>query len=219
MSSASAKEPRRILWVVLFSVAMAVVEAAIVVYLRQLYYPEGFGFPLKLIDLTTFVIELTREAATVIMLCAVGTLAGRCFWERFAYFLLAFGVWDIAYYLWLKIFVNWPASLFDWDILFLLPLPWIGPVIAPCSIAVIMIAIGLAIIRLHARGLGFRPTCLSWILVLAATGILLYSFMHDLPATLHFQWPQPYLYGLLIISDILYIIAYIHTAHHLRKPT
>lgn len=217
MHAPSEKHPRTLLWVAFFGIAMAVVEAAIVVYLRKLYYPEGFSFPLKLIDVTTFVIELTREAATVVMLCAVGALAGRRFWERFAYFLVAFGVWDIAYYIWLKVFLGWPSSLLDWDILFLLPLPWIGPVIAPCSIAVIMIAVGLAIVRLVRRGFDFRPTRLSWILVLAATAILLYSFMHDWQATLHFQRPQPYLYGLLVIGDLLYIVAYIHSARHLRK--
>ena len=213
----TAKEPRKILWIVFFSIAMAVVETAIVVYLRKLYYPEGFGFPLKPIDLATFAIELGREVATIVMLCAVGVLAGRCFWERFAYFLIAFGVWDIAYYIWLKVFLNWPASLFDWDILFLLPLPWIGPVIAPCSIAVIMMVVGFPIIRLYEKGFNFRPTLLTWILVISATAILLYSFMRDLPATLHFQTPQPYLYGLLIICDILYLIAYLHSHSHTRK--
>lgn len=217
MSVAANSERRPIVWVFLYALAMAVVEAAVVAYLRRLYYPEGFGFPLKPIDITTFVIELAREAATVVMLLIVGHLAARRFWERFAYFIFAFGVWDIAYYIWLKIFLNWPSSLLDWDILFLLPLPWIGPVIAPCSIAVIMIGIGLSIIHLHHRGFDFHPTRLAWILAIAATVILLYSFMHDLPATLHFRMPQPYLYGLLIFGELLYIMAYIHSARYLRK--
>jgi len=217
MSVATNSKARPIGWVFLYAMAMAVVEAAVVAYLRRLYYPEGFGFPLKPIDITTFVIELAREAATVVMLLVVGHLAARRFWERFAYFIFAFGVWDIAYYIWLKIFLNWPSSLLDWDILFLLPLPWIGPVMAPCSIAVIMIGIGLSIIHLHHRGFDFHPTRLAWILAIAATIILLYSFMRDLSATLHFQMPQPYLYGLLIIGDLLYIIAYLHSARYLRK--
>lgn len=215
MSDVSVK--KRILWVALFIVAMAIVESAIVVYLRRLYYPDGFGFPLKPIDVSTYAIELAREAATVVMLCAVGVLAGRRFWERFAYFSVAFGIWDIFYYIWLKIFINWPASLFDWDILFLLPLPWIGPVIAPCSIAVIMIVVGFAIIRLTYRGVDFHPTRLTWILVLTGTAILLYSFMHDLNATIRFQMPQPYRYELLIIGDILYVLAYLHSHFRLRK--
>ena len=215
MMFASEKMSRRLFWIVFFSIAMAVVEAAIVVYLRKLYYPDGFGFPLKPIELSTYLIELAREAATIVMLCAVGALAGKVFWEKFAYFLIAFGVWDIAYYIWLKIFLNWPSSLFDWDILFLIPLPWIGPVIAPVTIAIIMIGTGVAISRRFARGLSFRATRLAWILVLIATGILLYSFMCDLPAMLHFQQPKPYLYGFLFVGDILYIVAYLHC--HLRS--
>ena len=37
---------------------------------------------------------------------------------------------------------GWPTSLLDWVILFLLPLPWWGPVVAPASIALLMIAWG-----------------------------------------------------------------------------
>ncbi|MBU1936991.1 hypothetical protein KKG05_06290 [bacterium] len=217
MTVASEKISRRLFWIAFFSIAMAVVEAAIVVYLRKLYYPEGFGFPLKPIDLSTYLIELAREAATVVMLCAVGALVGKVFWEKFAYFLIAFGVWDIAYYIWLKVFLNWPASLLDWDILFLIPLPWIGPVIAPVSIAVIMIGVGVAISRRYARGLSFHATRLAWILVVIATGILLYSFMCDLPAMLHFQQPKSYLYGFLFVGDVLYIIAYLHCHIHSRR--
>jgi hypothetical protein len=204
-------------WVFLYAVAMALVEAAVVVYLRRLYYPEGFGFPLKPMDMATVGVELGREAATVVMLLMVGHLAGQRFWERFAHFIFAFGVWDISYYIWLKVFMNWPLSLLDWDILFLLPLPWIGPVIAPCSIAAMMIVIGLCIIHFLQHGYDFHPTRLTWILAIAATLILLYSFMRDLPATLHFQMPQPYWYGLLIVGNLLYLAAFIHTVRHLRK--
>ncbi len=217
MSIAANFKRRPIGWVFLYAVAMAVAEAAVVVYLRRLYYPEGFGFPLKPIDMATFAIELGREAATVVMLLMVGHLAGRRLWERFAYFIFALGVWDITYYIWLKVFLNWPSSLVDWDILFLLPLPWIGPVIAPCSIALVMIAIGLSIIHIQHKGFDFHPSRLAWILAIAATAVLLYSFMHDLSATLHFQMPQPYLYALLIVGELLYIFAYLHSARHLPK--
>jgi len=38
-------------------------------------------------------------------------------------------------------------SLLDWDILFLLPLPWWGPVLAPVLIALLMIVWGDADLR------------------------------------------------------------------------
>src|SRR5258707_7052052 len=110
------------LWIVtIFSIAMAALESAVVVYLRALYYPDGFTVALRMIDPQILLIEIAREAATLIMLIGVACLAGKNFKDRFAYFLLSFGVWDIFYYAWLKAFINWPASIFDWDILFMIP--------------------------------------------------------------------------------------------------
>ena len=68
---------RAVLTVSAFAVAMAHVETMIVVYLRRLYYPEGFRFPLVIIDTPTLVLELEREAATLVMLAAYGIAAGR----------------------------------------------------------------------------------------------------------------------------------------------
>jgi len=92
--------------VVLFAVAMGYFEAAIVVYLRELYYSGGISFPLALAPKRIIVIELFREASTIIMLIAVAALAGKKFWERFGYFIIIFGLWDIFYYIWLKVTIN-----------------------------------------------------------------------------------------------------------------
>jgi hypothetical protein len=113
--------------VTLFAIAMAWVESAVVFYLRTMidriepYQPNPlpeFGGLEKA--------ELTRELATLVMLAAVGWLAGRNWRSRMGYFLVAFGVWDIFYYVFLKVLTGWPRSLLDWDILFLIPLPWWG---------------------------------------------------------------------------------------------
>ena len=199
---------KKILWVMIFAVAMALVESAVVVYLRELHYPEGFRFPLKLIIDKTVIVELYREIATVIMLLSIGALVGKIFWERFAYFLIAFGVWDIFYYIWLKVFIDWPASLFEWDILFLIPFPWIGPVIAPVSIAFLMTFSGALIAWSFQNGNNFRPLLLSYIF--AAGGIIstLYSFMWDTGATLNGHTPRPYHYELLIIGNLLFVAAF-----------
>src|SRR3981189_1372652 len=117
--------------VIAFSIAMATLESAVVVYLRALYYPDGFTVALKLIDQRILLIEIAREGATLLMLVGIGLLAGRNFKDQFAYFLLSFAVWDIFYYLWLKVFIGWPSSLLEWDILFLIPFTWLGPVLAP----------------------------------------------------------------------------------------
>ncbi|MBE9523375.1 MAG: hypothetical protein IME95_09300 [Proteobacteria bacterium] len=198
---------RKIFWILVFSIAMALVEAAVVVYLWALYYPEGFAFPLPMITARHLIVELGREAATIFMLLSVAALIGKRFWEKFAYFVICFGFWDIFYYLWLKLALGWPSSLLDWDILFLIPLPWIGPVIAPVSIAIMMILAGLLIIALYKRGYDFRPSFLTWVLTIIGTLTILYSFMRDTGAGLHQQMPLPYRYDLLIAGEILYVLA------------
>jgi len=206
----------RIVSVVTFAIAMAYLEAIVVVYLRELFYPEGFSFPLKLIPRNLIYVELGREFSTIIMLIAVAALSAKRFWDRFGYFIIMFGIWDIFYYIWLKITIGWPSSLLDWDILFLIPLPWIGPVIAPVSIAVLMIVGGLDMTHRFARGSSFRPTLMTWILWIAGTAVILYSFMYDTTATIDLRMPQPYLYWLLISGLVLYVIGYIMAT---RKKT
>ncbi len=202
---------KRIAYAVLFAVAMGYFEAAVVVYLRQIFYPEGFSFPLKMISNHLLKVELGREFCTMIMLTVAAALAGRRFWERFGYFVIMFGVWDIFYYVWLKVTIGWPPSVFDWDILFLIPLPWIGPVIAPALISAVMIITGILIVRLYAQGRAFHPTIITWIFALIGTGAILYSFMRDTDAALHQQMPSPYLYSFLLMGLICYAIAFWHS--------
>ena len=122
---------RTIFYVILFAVAMGFLESAVVIYLRTIYYPEGFAFPIKLSGQTIALTEVLREAATLVMLFTVSLIADKKGINRFAYFLLAFAVWDIFYYIFLKLLIHWPASFFTWDILFLIPFIWVGPVLAP----------------------------------------------------------------------------------------
>jgi len=118
-----------------YAVAMAYLESAIVVYLRRLYYPQSFNFPLVLIDIPTLLIEVGREAATIVMLATVSMAAGRTRVGKLAYFLYLFGTWDIFYYVWLKVFLDWPASLVTWDVLFLIPVPWVAQVWYPLLVS------------------------------------------------------------------------------------
>ncbi len=186
---------------------MAFVEAGVVIYLRALYYPEGFSFPLTIISKSHLIVEIGREVATIFMLISVATLCGKKFWEKFAYFLICFGLWDIFYYIWLKIAIGWPSSLLDWDILFLIPIPWIGPVIAPVTIAIMMTLTGFFIIFLYKRGYDFQPSHLVWGLTMTGTLIILYSFMRDTGASLYKGIPLPYRYEALIAGEIFYLFA------------
>jgi hypothetical protein len=174
--------PARKRWivVVLFAVGMAWVEAASVYYLRVLVdrvvpyqaNPLPVAGPMG-------AVEMVREAATLVMLLTVGMLAGRTWPLRLGYSAIAFGVWDILYYVFLAVMTGWPTSVLDWDILFLLPLPWWGPVIAPVSIAMLMIALGSFVTQSSRHALATSFTWVSW--NLSGLGILLalYVFMAD----------------------------------------
>jgi hypothetical protein len=198
----------RLLLLTLFAIAFAFVEASVVVYLRALYYPEGFSLPLKLMGREHVFVELAREAATLVMLAMVGGIAGNSRWQRVGYFSVAFGVWDLFYYVWLKAALNWPATLTDWDILFLIPVPWVGPVVAPVLISCVLIGTGTLIILRLERGRPFVPGFWSWALGAAGTAAILFSFMSDTEATLHGAQPLPYRYELLVAGLVLYVAGY-----------
>ncbi len=143
---------RRLLaWLTLWSVAFGVAEAAVVVYLRRLCYPDqpldGPLFPLRLVEPLVLGTELAREAATLLMLLGVAFLAERRPLRRFAVFALCFGAWDLVYYAVLKLLLGWPASLLEWDVLFLIPAPWAAPVLAPVLVSLALVATALPILR------------------------------------------------------------------------
>jgi hypothetical protein len=187
---------RRIVWLITFAVAMAYVESAVVVYLRTIYYPQGFSFPLVLMPPGMVAIEMGREAATLVMLLGLAMLAGADRWDRILVFCVGFGVWDIAYYIWLWVFLRWPPSPLTWDVLFLIPLPWIGPVVAPVIVSVVLVVGGLLLLRKRAGGepIGF-PLSLQ-ILALAGGVLVLGSFMLDFQVVLRQMEPPPFRWGL-----------------------
>lgn len=206
------KYTRSIFLVALFAAAFALVESTVVIYLRQILYPEGFSFPLKLSTLSEAAVEAVREFATLIMLVVVGMLAGKTTWQRYSYFMIAFGVWDIFYYVWLKVIINWPASMLDWDILFLIPIPWIGPVLAPILVSLTMIAGGWLILHLEEKHGVFRASRTAMTLALLGSAAILISFVLDTDAALRFRYPRPYHYELLVLGVVCYVGAFAATA-------
>lgn len=199
---------QRLSWTFLFAVAFAFVESAVVIYLRALYYPGGFFFPLRVLATGHIAVELARELSTLIMIAAVAVLAGRRAWERFGFFIFLFGTWDIFFYCWLKVCINWPLTLFDWDILFLIPVPWIGPVIAPVLVALTLAVCGVIFVIRSERGRVMHVTALTVILWICGTAVILYSFISDTGATLGGMMPQPYHYERLVIGLLLYFAAF-----------
>jgi hypothetical protein len=168
-----------LIWLSIFSIAMALLESAVVIYLRALYYPEEFTVALKLIDSKILFIELLRETATVVMLAGIGVLSGKNFTQRFAYFLFCFALWDIFYYIWLKILIDWPSSLFTWDVLFLIPITWLGPVLAPLICSVTMIGFSLILLKIETTKDRVIFTLNHWMLLFIGSGLILYTFVYD----------------------------------------
>lgn len=170
---------KKITWLTIFSIAMGFMETVIVVYLRRLYYPDGFDFPLVTMDMDILKAEFLREAATVIMLLAIGILTGKTVAQKFAYFIFSFAIWDIFYYVFLKMLLDWPESLFTWDILFLIPLPWVGPVLAPCIVSLTMIILAIGIVYLEERGYNMFIRSRDWLMLILGSLIVILSFVVD----------------------------------------
>lgn len=163
----------------IFAAAMGLLETSVVVYLRELYYPEGFSFPIKKIHFHISKVEIWREIATILMLWGIGYLTGKNKLERFAYFCYAFAIWDIFYYIFLYVFLAWPESIFTWDLLFLLPFPWVGPVWAPVLISLLMIICSIIFVRKKEINPSFEIAKKWWILLFAGGTICIISFMWD----------------------------------------
>jgi hypothetical protein len=110
-------------------------------------------------------------------------LAGRTWRARLGYAAIAFGSWDILYYAFLRLISGWPVSFFDWDILFLLPLPWWGPVLAPVCIASLMIVWGTLVIQWPDRIPRFTRVSLamSWAGILLALWVFMADAIEALP--------------------------------------
>lgn len=201
---------KNLLYVFFFAIAFAWVESSVVVYLRTIYYPGGFHFPIKPHYDYMLVIELIREFATIVMMVSLSILLSKKFWEGFGYFLLIFGLWDIMFYLWLKVMINWPDSFFTFDILFLIPVPWIAPVLAPVIVSLVMIIIGYFIVSLFQRGYNIRPQKIHWVMVIAGSAFILYTFMNDIDAGFHEKYPHPYNWLLFFIGIALFSLTYTH---------
>jgi hypothetical protein len=189
---------RTVIALLLFGTAFGYLEAAVVSYLRLLHEPArqrfhpgrppGDLFPLLTLEQLhgsgaeqrqTLVIEIGREAATILMLAAIALAVAENAGQWAAAFVIAFGSWDLSFYLFLKVLLNWPESLFTWDILFLIPVPWVGPVLAPALVAAAMIGAGTWHLRSEARGTHVHLRTADWAGILSGAIVIVVSFAID----------------------------------------
>ncbi len=167
--------------VVIFSIAFAYIEAAVVVYLREIFHADGFTFPLTVFGIDQIskrflLTEIGREAATIVLIFTGAWLFGKNRRQRFAYFMTIFAVWDIFYYVWLKVLLDWPASIMDWDILFLIPNTWASAVLYPVLVSITMLLFAAAILYRDAHGRSIKVTRVDWLVFIIAGVIVVVSF-------------------------------------------
>ncbi|MBZ5609029.1 MAG: hypothetical protein LAP38_12280 [Acidobacteriia bacterium] len=217
----------------LFGISFGYLEAAVVVYLRAIYDPirqhlHPDRAPNQLFPLITpqqladagpdnprrLAIELGREAATMAMLAAIALACGRNFQERVAAFAVAFGIWDIAFYAFLRLMIHWPDSLATWDILFLIPLPWVGPVWAPVLVAFSMVVCGLVV--LGSNGLQAGP--LHWLSVLVGALVIVLSFVWDYRNITAGGMPNPFNWPLFLAGEAIGLIGFFAAVRNRGYP-
>jgi hypothetical protein len=212
----SAVHPRaallRCFLVAILAIAFGYIEAAVVVYLRAIFHPNGFTFPIESFPLSTefrnfAMVEVGREAATLVLIFSACLLAGQNSRQRIAYFMIIFAVWDIFYYVWLKVLIGWPVSIMDWDILFLIPLPWASPVLAPIIVSLVMLIFAVIILYCdyHGKLIKISPAerlslCLAGIIIVVSFCIAGHYITQAEYAS-HFSWLL-FLAGLVLAITI-----------------
>jgi hypothetical protein len=224
---------RTVAALLLFGISFGYLEAAVVVYLRAIYDPirqrlhPGRG-PDDLFPLISpqelaaagsenprrLLIEIGREASTIAMLAAFGMAAGRNFNQRMAAFAVVFGLWDIFFYAFLRLMIHWPQSLFTWDILFLIPLPWVGPVFAPVIIALTLVICGLISLRLG--GMPARPR--EWMAMITGGMIVILSFVWDYRNTTAGGLPSPFNWPLFVAGEFIALMSFFVAAWSRAYP-
>ncbi len=208
---------KRLLWLVIWGVSFGYIESAVVVYLREIYYPNGFSFPLVPIDKKILAIETAREAATLILLWSTAALSYRRLQSRVAAFFIMFGIWDIFYYIFLKMLLDWPQSLSTWDILFLIPLPWVGPVWAPVAVSAALIILSVIVLYLNERGFYPRFGPLSLGAGVAGGLIMIASFIFAASAVMEGGVPERFSVPMFATGYVLGLFAYAYALYRTRS--
>ena len=196
---------------------MGTMEAIVVVYLRKIFYPHGFDFPLTNLPNDMLILELIREISTLILLAVVAIITGKNKIQKLAWFIYTFAAWDIFFYIGLKISIGWPASLLTWDILFLIPVPWVAPILAPLICSITMILMGVVIIVFEETRKKVRIRMVELGMIIGGIVIILFSFMKDylkftdsfIPTS--FDWP------LFLFGETLILAAIVWNVFHTNR--
>ena len=195
----------RLISVSLFAIAMGLLEAICVVYIRQILIPLDGSLNEIILSNYDLTIEIIREITTMVMLITIAILAAYNWRTRLSMFFLAFGVWDIFYYIGLKLFLDWPTTtIMEWDALFLIPVNWYGPVLAPVLISIYFIIVSVTIILREATGKKMHITKPVILLQLLTFITWYYSFTKDSNMISEFGFESATYSWLLFIWGIIF---------------
>jgi hypothetical protein len=227
---------RTVIAVLVFGTAFGYLEAAVVSYLRQLHEPARQRFyparspselfPLLTLDQLqatgaeqqrTLVTEIGREATTIIMLAAVALAVARNAAQWAAAFVIAFGTWDITFYVFLKVLLGWPASVFMWDILFLIPVPWAGPVLAPVFVSAVMVLAGVWHLRRDAHGDPVGISTAQWVGILVGAAVIVISFAMDYRNLMKGGMPNPFNWAVFSVGLLIRVASYAWAARRVDQ--
>ncbi len=146
---------KKLVPLLILGIAFGVIEGSVAIYLRPILSSGKADFAIRVIqpeiltDIQRTVIktEIDREIATIVLIAAAAAVSAASIMHWFSYFVFTFAVWDIFYYIWMSFRIGWPKSLFDWDILFLIPRMWFAPVIVPVIISCFGIVFSVIALR------------------------------------------------------------------------
>ncbi len=197
------------LWV--FALAFGFVEAASVVYLRATTAETmgaGVQFPLTVVSSHLVSVEIIREACTMLMIGAIAWAVGRRRRDAIGAFLFVFGIWDLAYYAALRLAIGWPNGLSTWDVLFLIPLPWVAPIWAPASVAVVFAAAGSYLFWTSSRP--HRYITGDFVVLAGAALVIVAAFLVDWAVIYTFEPPPVFPRRLFLTGMAIGVSWFIH---------
>ena len=208
----------------LLGIAFGIIEASVVIYLRPLFNGSITDFSLQILPIQSIdgpfhhiiKVEIYRELATLILIFAAAWLAAKHWWEGVCHFVFLFAVWDIVYYIWLYFQLAWPATLFEWDILFLIPKAWYAPGIAPVIISMLGIFTSIIVVNAFEKLPSFKIKPIYLVLIILSFLIWYISFTHQVEPG-QTEFPEQYSWLMFFSGAFLILIANILILLDIKK--
>lgn len=203
---------RKLIPLFIFGLALGIIGASLEIYLRPLVNgTEDFTLRVlqpELLNKMQLILvrnEAWRLLAGFILLATAAALAASSIFYWVCYVVFTWSVSTVVSYCWLALRFGWPASLFDWDILFTVPRLWFAPVLAVVLIALIAVALSVILTRALdiSEKLGFE--FYHWIPLGMAVFLWVVSFLNRSGKGMK-GFPASYSWTLFILGAIFALV-------------